>query len=41
MATWLRHKGIAPTPLTVDALIQFLRHLQGGEDDADQRSHAV
>lgn len=31
MATWLQHKGIAPTPLTVDALIRFLRHLEGGE----------
>ena len=27
MATWLRHKGIAPTPLTVDALIHLLRAL--------------
>lgn len=31
MAAWLRHKGINPTLPTVDALIRFLRHLQGGE----------
>lgn len=31
MTAWLRHEGIAPSPMTVDALIQFLRHLYGGD----------
>lgn len=38
MAAWLRHKGIAPTPLTVDALIHLLRHLQGEKSPCETPS---
>lgn len=31
VAAWLEHRGVAPTPLTVDAIIALFRGLEGGD----------